>query len=332
MSFVLIIPFLLPTLISCKQTTILQKTCYNITCGSYKSHLTQCDHISHNPDPFTNECVAKCDDPCANGYCNFCYCYTRFDDITELGSFPDCERIVFSKDCSGPRCRLNPTKSCNGDYTHNPYHNYECLIRCDEGSCGKGGTCSENGHCVCYLGYRPDPTNPRICVKIPQNNTTVSIKSCHKGFKLSDDGECVPTCGDCKNGCCGTDGVCQCWENYEWDVASAACVMVKDDVEVPRTSCSDICSNGLWCLVNCQNGQNNTGDVGGLDANYNCGDTSLGEDMISETRHKTIITILACFTVILLVTMTVLIFITLKMKHALPLNQAKIKILFGGLG
>ncbi|KAK9737873.1 hypothetical protein QE152_g10358 [Popillia japonica] len=108
-------------------------------------------------------------------------------------------------------------------------------------------------------------------------------------------------------------------------------LLIKED-QNGLCQCSD-CSGSINKRVNCQNGQNDTGDViGGLDADHNCGDTSLGEDMISKTKHEKIITILACFTVILLVTMTVLIFITLKMKHALPLNQAKIKILFGGLG
>ncbi|KAK9737865.1 hypothetical protein QE152_g10357 [Popillia japonica] len=239
MGFILITLFLLPTLISC-QVTLFTRKCINITCPSYKSDKRQCKRISHVEDPFTNECVAKCDGPCINGSCTLCYCYYFERSPLNITSASICQRILMSADCEKGLCDFYPSLPCNGEYTHNPYHNYECLRRCDEESCGKGGTCSKNGHCVCHLGYRPDPTNPRICVKIPQNdNTTVLLKSCHKGFKLSDDGECVPTCGDCKNGCCGTDGVCQCWENYEWDVASATCVMVKDDVEVLRMSCRD---------------------------------------------------------------------------------------------
>ncbi|KAK9737867.1 hypothetical protein QE152_g10355 [Popillia japonica] len=139
----------------------------------------------------------------------------------------------------------------------------------------------------------------------------------------------------CANGVCNSDGLCQCPDCSGSINKGVNCQNGQNDTGdvIGGLDADHNCGDTINKGVNCQNGQNDTGDViSGLDADHNCGDTSLGEDMISKTRHTTIITILACFTVILLVTMTVLVFIALKMKRALPLNQAKIKILFGGLG
>ncbi|KAK9737864.1 hypothetical protein QE152_g10356 [Popillia japonica] len=215
MSFALIILLFLPTLIS-SEYKFLERDCHNITCPSYKSNKISCDHIYHVQDPFTNECVAKCDGPCIDGKCKFCYCHSH-DESALYVAPTKCDGPCIDGKCKFCYCHSHdesalyvaPTSHCKRIFMTNECNRagrveppLECYERCDVESCGEGGTCSTSGRCVCHLGYRPDPTNPRICLKIPQNdNATVSLKSCHKGFKLNDDGECVPTCGDCKNGC-----------------------------------------------------------------------------------------------------------------------------------
>lgn len=275
-------------------------TYYVFSCPNHSSDEAACE-LGHIEDPFTNKCVAQCDGPCLNGHCNFCYCSFPTEEDIESAQLAECKRNVLVK-CSSTKCIFHVIKACTGNYTYNPYNHYECVPRCDEDSCGDGGTCSPAGHCVCYLGYRPDVTNPRICLKIPEDSTTKLVRSCHKGFKSNDDGECVSNCGDCRNGCCGPDGVCQCWDGYEFDVASSNCVAIKND-DILKMDCEDRCSNGgcdsdgvcrcsdcsdvINKTVKCQAKLNRAVyDAGGLDANYNCGDTTFGEEMISKTRHN----------------------------------------------
>ncbi|GJQ77569.1 hypothetical protein Trydic_g21008, partial [Trypoxylus dichotomus] len=57
---------------------------------------------------------------------------------------------------------------CPEYYTISPYDKRECVRHCDTESCGKG-SCSKEGRCVCHLGYRPDPLDPRRCTKFPKN-------------------------------------------------------------------------------------------------------------------------------------------------------------------
>ncbi|KAK9732037.1 hypothetical protein QE152_g13162 [Popillia japonica] len=315
-----IIFLLLPILIDCQMTAPQQK-CLNITCPNHSSDEAACE-LGHIEDPFTNKCVAQCDGPCSNGHCNFCYC-----------SFPTEEDIESAQLAElRPALRRRFVRRWRDVFASGtlrllfgiPSRRYE----------------SPN------LGYRPDVTNPRICLKIPEDSTTKLVRSCHKGFKSNDDGECVSNCGDCRNGCCGPDGVCQCWDGYELDVASSNCVTVKND-DILKMDCEDRCSNGgcdsdgvcrcsdcsdvINKTVKCQAKLNRAVyDAGGLDANYNCGDTTFGEEMISKTRHNMSITILAGITAILSITMIILTYTALKMKRALPLNVNKVKILFGG--
>ncbi|KAK9732038.1 hypothetical protein QE152_g13163 [Popillia japonica] len=154
-----IIFLLLPILIDCQMTAPQQK-CLNITCPNHSSDEAACE-LGHIEDPFTNKCVAQCDGPCSNGHCNFCYCSFPTEEDIESAQLAECKRNVLVK-CSSTKCIFHVIKACTGNYTYNPYNHYECVPRCDEDSCGDGGTCSPAGHCVCYLGYRPDVTNPRI--------------------------------------------------------------------------------------------------------------------------------------------------------------------------
>ncbi|KAK9703302.1 hypothetical protein QE152_g29422 [Popillia japonica] len=178
-------------------------------------------------------------------------------------------------------------------------------------------------------------------------STSTLKKTCHNGFKLNEDGECVSRCGDCKNGCCNPDGVCQCWDGYELDVTRSICVRFTNN-NILKTDCSNRCSNGVCnpdgvcqCAdcsdsinksVNCQIKQNSPVNVvANSDSNQNCADTiTSSEYMISESAHRTSIAILSCFTVILLCGTIILMLMILKEKRGLLQNEGRVKILFGG--
>ncbi|KAK9732039.1 hypothetical protein QE152_g13164 [Popillia japonica] len=343
---IVILLLILPISINSESDT-LEKTCYSVNCTRYKSNKTECDHSGHIADPFNNECVPKCDGPCINGYCQYCICHSTNTDVLISAQPSECKRLMYGMKCTGDKCGYHPITTCNSNYTANPYDKYECLERCDEDSCGEGGKCSSLGRCICRLGYRPDITNPRHCVKAPENNRTTTMKkTCHNGFKLNDDGECVSSCGDCQYGCCGRNGVCRCWHGYRLDVTRSTCVKIKND-DILKTDCSDRCSNGVCdsdgvcqcpvCsdsinkTVNCQIKQNGLVNVvANADSNLNCANiTTSSEDMISESTHRTYIAILSCFTLILLMATIALMVMIVKVKRALPQNEGKVKILFG---
>ncbi|KAK9703300.1 hypothetical protein QE152_g29420 [Popillia japonica] len=235
--------FFLFILTSCLGST-LRKYCTTSSCARYKSNGRWCDHIGDVQDPFTNECVRKCDDSCVDGECQVCYCYYTDRDVSDQkAELSECNRIVTDTYESGTRSYHYDLNSCNNtNYIVNPSHPYECLLRCDENSCGNGD-CQPSGYCDCHFGYHPDVANPRVCVKNPQNNQTNLEKTCHKGFKLNRSGECVSICGDCKNGCYDTDGVCRCWENYTMDATTSSCVLKKE------TGCTTKSSNNGYIII-----------------------------------------------------------------------------------
>ncbi|KAK9732040.1 hypothetical protein QE152_g13165 [Popillia japonica] len=158
---------------------------------------------------------------------------------------------------------------CGSNYANNEFSRYECFQRCDEESCGKGGTCSPEGRCDCHLGYRIDITNPRICLEISETNTITLNKT---------------------------------------------------------SQCTD-CSDSINKTVNSQIKQNSPVNVtANSDSNQN---TTLGEDMISQSTYRAYIAVLSCFALILLMGTIALMVMFIKVKHELPQNEGKLKILFG---
>ncbi|KAK9731990.1 hypothetical protein QE152_g13166 [Popillia japonica] len=70
LNYAKIILILSPSLIGCQKDE-WRKLCNEITCShsTYQINDEPCEHLGHIRDPFTNECIAKCDSPCIDGSC-----------------------------------------------------------------------------------------------------------------------------------------------------------------------------------------------------------------------------------------------------------------------
>lgn len=273
------------------------------SCGGYKTDEPRCDLLAHLEDPFTNKCTPSCDSECVDGVCDFCFCSTKNITTTVTPTLTqECKRIRNPIDCTIDNCAFEELHSCNNQqFMVNPFHRFECVLRCDAvGTNCPNGWCSALGHCTCHLGYRPDVTNPRVCVKIPGSNTTEVEKVCYKGFKLDSKGDCVSKCGECKNGCCDANGVCRCRSGYKFNPKTSSCVFVNKPKETPKEmACSDRCLNGMCDADNvcqcmdcealtttspdCEISQDTTVAM----ISRICENSTSSDDMVSKATHNT---------------------------------------------
>ncbi|KAK9703297.1 hypothetical protein QE152_g29431 [Popillia japonica] len=192
-----IILILSPSLIDCHKDE-WRRLCNEITCSNSTSQLNddRCEHLGHIRDPFTNECITKCDSPCIDGSCSFCYCTlaTNEDAIKSK-----CDSPCIDGSCSFCYCTLATNEDAikstdpvqckrilNGTSCQRNWCKFEDLTSCD--SCGNG-RCTKSGYCVCDLGYRPDVGNPRICIRMAANLDCVC-----ETFSVSEGESSIWTC------------------------------------------------------------------------------------------------------------------------------------------
>ncbi|KAK9703283.1 hypothetical protein QE152_g29419 [Popillia japonica] len=319
-------------LTSCLGST-LRKRCESYSCKRFKPNTMWCRYIGYVQDPFTNEypftneCVTKCDDSCVNGKCNFCYCYYTDRDVSDKKTkLSECNRIVadtHTHESGGVRYLYNFNSCNNTNYIVNPSHPAECLLRCDQNSCGNGD-CQPSGYCYCHFGYHPDVANPRVCVKNPQNNQTNLAKTCHKGFKLNPSGECVSICGDCKNGGCDTNGVCRCWENYTMDATTSTCIL-KNDTEYRTKVFNKLIPSTLNIERSTEDNHFKMNDGIIPVGDYTRTDSSSVEDQAITSSTDRIIIISIVVNSILLISTIALVFFLLKIRRNLLRTQSTIR-------
>ncbi|GJQ88146.1 hypothetical protein Trydic_g12042, partial [Trypoxylus dichotomus] len=139
----------------------------NFSCPSYKTNKTRCGVTGYVGDPLTNECIARCSTPCELGKCRSCYCLLPTANMPSK-ELENCFNLYNRYHCGNRNC-VREENYCPENYVISLYDSGECVRRCNSHSCNKG-YCSPYGTCVCYFGYRPDPLNPRTCIKIPTNS------------------------------------------------------------------------------------------------------------------------------------------------------------------
>ncbi|KRT80593.1 hypothetical protein AMK59_5770, partial [Oryctes borbonicus] len=204
-----------------------------ISCATYKTNEAKCNALGYVGDPLTGECISKCNDFCVKGTCHHYYCILTHEGIPteELESCP----YVYNLGKCGSGYCARTDNYCNEDYVISPYDPGECVLRCDKHSCVHG-ECSPQGSCVCHLGYRPDPMNPKTCKRIPKS--LLNSSPCHEGYKRNANGDCRPACiNQCKDVTCPPNIICKCPDGYEFNSTTSGCEtkLIVDDFPETRT-------------------------------------------------------------------------------------------------
>ncbi|GJQ87982.1 hypothetical protein Trydic_g19893, partial [Trypoxylus dichotomus] len=98
------------------------------------------------------------------------------------------------------------------------------------------------GTCVCHLGYRPDPLNPRTCTKIPANPPNPQPSNWRENDEpnTTDDSNLICT-NQCKDETCSPTIICKCPDGYEFNDNISGCeikanMTVDDDLNSNETT------------------------------------------------------------------------------------------------
>ncbi|GJQ82957.1 hypothetical protein Trydic_g19891 [Trypoxylus dichotomus] len=252
----------------------------HISCPSYKTNKTQCSTLGFLGDPITNECIPRCITPCDSGTCTFCYCLLPTEKVPSKG-LDHCFYLYNRERCGGRLC-TRETNYCPDDYVISPYDRGECVRRCDSKSCDKG-RCSSQGTCVCHLGYRPDPLNPKTCTKIPTNPLDSQPPNCRENRESTSANRCNETCK--------LSVIYQCPEGYEFNDSVTDCVIITVDDDL---NLNDTRITPNMTIVHTK------------------------KTAAANTSSNLYIPISAFIFAILLATIFVLVFIIIKLKRAIP--------------